>query len=272
MDVEPEVEDEVLRGVVDELTKLRGDHGRLTVHKFARYQRLIEVCGDGDLLDGFLAFKRELERLKTGNKYEAAVAWSIAADTDTVLDRLQATADALSVDKPKDQRTARHWSDRGMESVARDLIAFGTIRGHLGRDLIGIVVLGSLERGLRLRVVQVASTTLRRRAPVVTVVQIPDRDGSTATDIDLRQVVPDYTERTEDTVTQAHVVTVELAQPHVGREERLATVSVMGRGSPTPSFFLEDWSSFAPPVRIAFGVHRSLVVVEVVAEAGAEAP
>lgn len=266
MDVEPEVEVEVLREVVDELTKLRGDHGRLTVHKFARYQRLIEVCGDGDLLDGFLAFKRELERLKTGNRYEAAVAWSIAADTDTVLDRLQATADALSVGKPKDQRTARHWSDRGMESVARDLIAFGTIRGHLGRDLIGIVVLGSLERGLRLRVVQVASTQLRRCAPVVTVVQNPDRDSATTAEIDLAQVVPDHTETADDTVTQAHVVTVALAPQQADREERLASVSVMGRGSPTPTFFLEDRSSFAPPVRITFAVQRSLVVVEVAEE------
>lgn len=271
MDQEHAVDEQMVSGVVAELTKLRGAHGRLTVQKFSGFPLLTTLCGEGDLMDAFIAFTRELERLKAGNKYEAAVSWSIAADKDSVLDRLQATADVLSDGEPKDQRTARHWSDRGMESVARDLIAFGTIRGQLGRDLIGIVVLGSLERGLRLRVVQVASTQLRRRAPGVTVVQTPDRDNATTTEIDLAQVAPDHTETTDDTVTQKHVVTIELAQPQVDREERLASVSVIGRGSPTPTFFLEDRSRFALPVRVTFAVQRSLVVVEVGSEVPGEA-
>lgn len=69
--------------------------------------------------------------------------------------------------------------DQGIASVTRDLLALATMRGQLGRDLIGIVALGNLDRGLRVRVVQT-----------------PDRDGSTATDIDHRQVAPDYTTRT----------------------------------------------------------------------------
>lgn len=58
----------------------RGEHDVLTVQKFSRYPLLVQLLGDGDLIDAFVAFKREFGRLQRGNKYEVAVTYSIGAD------------------------------------------------------------------------------------------------------------------------------------------------------------------------------------------------
>jgi hypothetical protein len=253
-------EQAIVDAVVADLTKLRGERGILTVQKFSRYPLLVQLLGDGDLLDGFIAFKRELGRLRRSNKYEAAVAYSIATDHDTVLDRLQATADALADGEPKDQRTARHWSDRGMEGVARDLVAFGNLRGHLGRDLIGIALHDGETGAVNMRIVQVVSITLRSRAPVVTVVQRPDADEPMTNEIQLDQVLPDSREVDDDVATTAWTIRVALPNGS-SNGERLASISVMARGSQTPSFFLD--SSCVWSVRSTFAVHRALAVVDV---------
>ncbi|WP_396910314.1 hypothetical protein [Mycolicibacterium sp.] len=254
-----EADAETVAAVVDALKKLRGGHGVLTVQKFSHQPTLVQLLGDGDLFDGFIAFKRELGRLQRGNKFEAAVAYSIAADYESVLDRLQATAEALADGEPRDQRTARHWSDRGMEAVARELIAFAHLRGHLGRDLIGIALHDGGTGAVDIRIVQVASIHLRPRAPVVTVVQQPDSEHPMTNEIDLGQIHPDSRAVDGDLVTTAHTIRVALPNEGLDRE-RLAVVSVMARGSPTPTYFLE--SADLHSARSTFAVHRGLAVVE----------
>ena len=246
------------------LIRLRGDHGRLTVHKFARYPLLVQILGDGDLMDGFVALMRELDRLKRGNKYEAAVAWSITADADAVIDRLQLTVDALAVGEEKDQRTGRHWSDRGMDGVARDLVAFAAMRGHSGRDLIGIAVNGGSKR-LVVQIVQVASVNLARRSPLVTIQVSPDRADRKVSEVDLEVVKPDVLEVDGDLETCRHIVRVDLPAYTYQPGERLMSISLTARRTPTPIFFLENHSEIDPTLRLTFAVNRTLVVTELIA-------
>lgn len=251
--------------VAHELTRLRGDHGRLTLQKFSRYPLLVQLLGEGDLMDGFAAFTREMDRLKRGNKYEAAAAWSITADADSVLDRLQRTAEELSDDEIRDQRTARHWSDRGMAGVAHDLVAFASIRGAAGRDLIGIGVHGGIDNGLIVQIVQVVSVSLRRRSPLVTIQALPDRaTPPEAIDIDLERVEPDSRDVSDGMETRRHRIQIELPAGDAVAGERIVQLSVLARRSPTPVFFLEDYTERHSKARVTFSVHRTLVVVEVV--------
>ena len=92
--------------VLAELLALRKAYGALSIQKFSRFEALRRVCGGDDLLDGFLLFQRELDRYQRSGRNEAAAAWSLCAPADTVLDRLQLTAEALSGDEDwRDQRT-----------------------------------------------------------------------------------------------------------------------------------------------------------------------
>ncbi|MDF3316412.1 hypothetical protein [Rhodococcus sp. C3V] len=254
-------EQEMVDAVKGNLIRLRGAHGRLTVHKFARHPLLVQLLGDGDLMDGFIALIRELDRLKRGNKYEAAVAWSITADADAVIDRLQMTVDALAVGEGKDQRTGRHWSDRGMDSVARDLVAFAAMRGHGGRDLIGIAVNGGSKR-LVVQIVQVASVNLVRRSPLVTFQVTPDRADAKVSEVDLETVLPDVREIDGDLETRRHTVTIDVPDFDFRPGETLVSMSLTARRSPAPIFFLEDHLEANPPVRLTFSVHRTLVTVD----------
>ena len=127
------------RQVLSELLALRKAYGRLTVQKFSAFTTLRQVCGGDDLLDAFLMFQRELTRYQHGGRTEAAAAWSLVAPADTVLDRLQLTAEALSPDGDwRDQRTARRWSDAGMPVIAGDLVYFAQVAGRLGTETLSI--------------------------------------------------------------------------------------------------------------------------------------
>lgn len=237
--------------VCDELIELRGSHGRLTVHKLARYPLLIRLCGDDDLMNGYLTFKREMERLTRGSKYEAAVAWSILADADSVLDRLTLAAEHLSDGEPKDQRTVRHWSDRGMLRVAQDLVSFAAIRGTTGQDLIGITVSATSDQ-VQAQIVQVASLRLSRRAPVVTITSPGEQEPMT---VDLERVKPDHESSDESTSTREYKVVIRPQPDH-----RPVKIAIMARKSPTPIFFLHD--ATPEPMTVCFAVHRSLVEID----------
>lgn len=132
--------------VLSELLALRKAHGRLSIQKFSRFEVLRRVCGGDDLLDGFLLFQRELARYQRAGRNEAAAALSLCSPADTVLDRLQLTAEALSGEDWRDQRTARRWSDAGMPVIARDLVYFAQVAGRLGTETLSITLGGSGQR------------------------------------------------------------------------------------------------------------------------------
>ncbi|MBM7416837.1 MULTISPECIES: hypothetical protein [Nocardiaceae] len=183
----PSVED-----VLTDLLQLRKGFGMFTVHKLVGRNALIQLCGDGDIMDAYIGLKRDLERYTRSNKHEAAAAWSILADYESVMDRLVATAEFLAVDgqDAKDQRSARTWSDRGMHGLARDLVEFAEMRGNLGQDLIGVCVLLGTAGTIAIQVVQVASVQLERRAPHVLIGDIKHHSSDQMMVVDLEANAP----------------------------------------------------------------------------------
>lgn len=244
---------DLVKQVTDELIALRGAHGQLTVQKFSRYPTLIQVCGDGDLMEGYLRFKRELGRFTRGNKFEAAAAWSICAAADSVLDRLVFTADELTEggNEPRDQRTARHWSDRGMPAIAADLAAIGTIRGTLGLDLIGITVARDDRGTLTVQIVHVTPTAMPSRAPFVTVWNSGDEEAERATsttngveqvEINLEAVMPDYQSSDDDMTTRGYLLrlTGDDTLPSTTPEAQHVYIRVQAQGTTTPMFRVSE--------------------------------
>jgi hypothetical protein len=69
--------------------------------------------------------------------------------------------------------------------------------------------------------------------------------------------------KTERLITKAYVVKIQLPHPQPEAGERLTSVGIMGRGSPTPTFFLEDRTDIGPLLYVKFAVHRSFVVIDI---------
>ena len=153
--------------VLTELLALRKAYGQLTVQKFSTFATLRQVCGGDDLLDAFLLFQRELARYQHSGRNEAAAALSLSAPADTVLDRLQLTAEALSPEQDwRDQRTARRWSDAGMPIIARDLVYFAQVAGRLGTETLSIQ-LGGSGTSLMVIIDQTTNSDLPAKAPLM---------------------------------------------------------------------------------------------------------
>ncbi len=262
---EPDLAELVAR-VRRELVSLRGKNGRLTLQKFAAYRTLVAVCGEGDDEDAFTAFERELERYKSGNKFEAAAACSICADAEQVIYRLLATAETLATDEDdvRDQRTARAWSDRGMPQIAHDLAYFAMVRGRLGRDVISIELSAADTNNVELLMEQIVSTDLANRAPVVTVWQLPDaEDGGTRTVIDLDRVQEGVTTK-NGLLMKSYRIKVALPErPSPGEESRLLSVIIEARRAPTPTFFYQQAPrDHGPEIRVS--IYRSIFVIDAV--------
>jgi hypothetical protein len=183
--------EELTTVVLDELTDLRGAHGKLTVEKFSRYPTLHLVCGGGDVLDAFLVFERQLQRyIRHGTRNEAAAALSITADADTVTDRLVEVIGHFEGDElSKDHRTARRWSDHGMHSIATALVHLGDVQQRLGSELIEIELSGTREGGVSMVIWQLTTRHREERAPLVRLWRFSEKDADDQTTThDLDQV------------------------------------------------------------------------------------
>ena len=256
----PTVED-----VLADLLQLRKGLGKLTVHKLVGREALIQLCGDGDIMDAYIGLKRDLERCTRSNKHEAAAAWSILADHETVMDRLVATAELLAVDgkDAKDQRSARTWSDRGMPGLARDLIEFAEMRGNLGQDLVGVGILGSEVDGLSIRIVQVTSLQLRRRAPLVSVTRLREADLNSSESFDLEAIEPESHEVDDTHDTRLHTVRLAIEPDRYLIRGPLVSIEVSTRHTRTPTYFFEDHTTFGRSVQLTLSTSRTLASVSV---------
>jgi hypothetical protein len=161
--------EQLTSAVYDDLIALRGTHGKLTVEKFSKYPSLRRVCGDGDVLDAYLRFERELQRyIRQGGRNEVAAALSIAAPWETVLRRLEAVIHHFDQDGDgRDQRTARRWSDQGMHTIATELVHLADVQQRLGSELITIELSGTYEGGLSMEISQLTTRHPVERAPLV---------------------------------------------------------------------------------------------------------
>lgn len=263
--------------VLGELLALRKATGVLTVQKFGRFEALRLVCGGGDLLDAYLTFQRELERYRHAGRNEAAAALSVSSPADSVLDRLQLTAEALSPgDEWRDQRTARRWSDAGMPVIARDLVYFARVSGRLGGETLSVTLGGDAEAGLTVVVDQVASTTLPVRSPLVQVWHYPGGEEPRQVEVDLDRY-GSATVRHPDRTMRRYRLLLDLPAipPDDGGtaddDVPLLTVSVTGRDAPMRTVFFEDRSRLPPGCHARLACYRSIVTVDVVRDGGDDA-
>lgn len=262
--VEVEAEDAALVAeVLGELKELRSAHGRLTPQKLAQYPGLVRLCGAGDSLDAYLMLQRELGRYqRLGGKYEAAAAWSITAEFDTVLDRLTEAANQLSGDEMRDQRSARRWSDHGLPIVARDLVYMAQVEGRLGHELLSLDLRGDPETGLHVVIEQMTSTNLDATAPSVTLWLLDPHGEPAELNIDLEDygrveaVREDYTLR-RHRVRLDPVHLTRLAPGHS------LSISVTGRDAPMRTAFFQSHAVLPAGYDARFVAYRTVVTVEV---------
>lgn len=259
--------EQLTRAVLDELLALRSKPGQLTIHKFSEQPTLRRVCGGGDLLDAFLMFQRELARLRADNGRDvAAAAWSISAEADSVLDRLQLTAEALSGEEWRDQRSARRWSDQGMLTLADELAYSAELQGRLGQELLSIELHdGSDESRLHVVIDQLVSAHLPATAPLVRLWTYPDGDDPHEADMQI-----DLEEHGSRTVTKngqsmrRHRLDVPLPvmSNSTSCQKRLS-LSVEGRDAPMRTVGFVDQTACYDERQVRFTVYRTIALIDI---------
>lgn len=263
------------QAVADELLALRGSQGQLTIQKFSGYPTLVRVCGADDLLDAFLMFRRELTRYKNAGRDEAAAAWSLSAEADTVLDRLQLAADHVSPVRERDQRTARRWSDAGIPRIADDLVYFARMRGRLGSELLSIELSDDQIGGLKLTIDQMTSRDLEAVAPEMSIWRYDLFGEPREATVDLSEFGSTSAFRA-DYVMRRHRVALELpewfgdaqalegARQAVGDDElKLLTVTLTGRDAPMRTVRVPLGFTLARGLAAEATVHRSVCAITV---------
>ena len=258
--------------VLAELLGLRKATGVLTVQKFGRFETLRLVCGGDDLLDAYLMFQRELERYRHSGRNEAAAALSLSSAADSVLDRLQLTAEALSPGEAwRDQRTARRWSDAGMPVIARDLVYFAQVAGRLGTETLSIQLGG---QGTELAVVidQMTTVGLPTKAPLIQVWHYPSSDDPRDVTLNMERAVS--AQATQDGLSMRRY-RLALELPAIGPvepDDAVLAVTITGQDAPMRTVFYQDHSQPPLGLHTRMSTYRTIVMVEVVRDEEINSP
>ena len=194
----------------------------------------------------------------------AAAALSLITPADSVLDRLQLTAEALSTEGWRDQRTARRWADRGMATLAHHLVHAAELQGRLGRELLSIEVAGGHD-ALHLVIEQMTTLGLKARAPFIRLWNYPETDEQPAEaplTLDLEHVA--NSSATGDAYTMNRFrLHVELpSSPHRPGQERILTISVEGRDTPMRTVFYTDKTNLPKGQTLRASVYRTVVTID----------
>lgn len=248
----PAVDDDLKARVLDQLLALRSAKGVLTPQKLARYPALIEVMGGGDLLDAFMAFRRELRRyIESANRNERAAALSIYAKDEHVGERLQYAANRLSDAGVGEQRTARRWSDEGMPALAEDLVYMAEVQGRLGRELLHIELQITEEFALAVSIDQMVLEHLPVKAPEVTLWAMSSSGEPDELSLDLARYPATEAAKNGYRMIRQRI---RLAPELLDRitPERSLALAVTGRDAPMRTI------SFVPPQRVLPGVAVTL--------------
>ena len=250
--------------VLAELLALRKAYGQLTVQKFSAFATLRQVCGGDDLLDAFLLFQRELARYQHSGRNEAAAALSLSAPADTVLDRLQLTAEALSPEQDwRDQRTARRCSDAGMPIIARDLVYFAQVAGRLGTETLSIQLGGGSGTSLMVIIDQMTSSDLPAKAPLIQVWHYPSSNSPREITLDLEQITSPQVSRDGLTMRRQRLALDLPDTQAVEPDDAILTVSITGQDAPMRTVFYQDHSHLTPGLHTRMTTYRTIVMVEV---------
>lgn len=264
--------DELTTAVHEELVALRGAHGRLTVEKFSQYPALCLVCGGGDVLEAFLMFEREMRRYAAeGNRNEAAAAISITAPAETVLDRLEYVVTDLEADGEfRDQRTGRRWSNRGLKTIATEMVHVAEVRGRLGSELLTIEISGTRAAGLHLVVSQLTNKNLDERAPLVRLWKhrgddLVEEPQSVTFDFDPYKA-PEVSNDTYR-LKRYHIIAElpdDLEDADIDVGDALYSISLEGRDAPMRAITFMDQSDLGAGLVLRFTTYRTIATVEIV--------
>lgn len=265
--------DAVVAALEADLLDLRGSHGRFTLRKFMKAAALRYICGGNDVLDGYLTFRRELQRyVQEGTRDEAAAAISITAPADTVLDRLEHVVGALPQDGLiRDQRTGRRWSDDGIRLIARDLVHLADNDGRLGNEFLVIEATGDSTNGLDLTLSHIALDGLER-APMSFQILIPVYDGNdvveaheylstTLDEIPCDEAVIDEHRQRRHHV---HLDLADVVPEDVEPGDALYVISLTGFDSPMRTVVFRDNSNLAPAMRLHFTTYRNQTTIDLI--------
>ncbi len=260
----PAIDPNEIKQTHQELLALRSEHGKFTTAKLSQYPTLVRLCGEDDLIEAFLALKRELQRYKHGNKHQAAAALSIISPADTVLERFTLTAEHFDY---QDQRTIRRWSDKGLKGIAEDLVAIANVRGRLGRELLTLTLTGNPKDGFQLVIDQMDFTQLASTPPGVTMWLWVDEDNAEEANIEL----------TEETSRSANNQTYrntrwQIELPDVSKlladqnrrtkTDKILTIAIQGRNAPSRTVVWSDHSTLPKEIISEVTIHRTMVMVE----------
>lgn len=263
--------DEFIAAVHTELRTLRGAHGTLTIEKFSTYPTLRLVCGGDDLLEAFVVFEREMNRyIAEGNRNEAAAAMSITPDWATVLDRFEVVVGHFAQGNDiREQRTGRRWSDRGLKTIAAELVHLAEVRGRLGSELLTIQLSGTREQ-LHLVIDQLTNKQLDERAPLVRFWKhqaddlIEQAEGLT---VDFDHVQAPEVTNDIYRLKRYHIVAElpdDLPIPAVDVGDALYSISLEGRDAPMRTVTFLDQSDLGDELTLRFTTYRTLATVEVI--------
>ena len=188
---------------------------------------------------------------------------SLSAPADTVLDRLQLTAEALSPEQDwRDQRTARRWSDAGMPILARDLVYFAQVAGRLGTETLSIQ-LGGSGTSLMVIIDQMTSSDLPAKAPLIQIWHYPSSNSPREITLDLEQIASPQVSR-DGLTMRRHRLALDLPDTQaVESDEAILAVSITGQDAPMRTVFYQDHSQLTPGLHTRMTTYRTIVMVEV---------
>lgn len=264
--------EELVAAVHAELVALRGAYGRLTVEKFSQYPALRLVCGGGDLLEAFLAFEREMQRyIAHGNRDEAAAALSITAPEELMLYRLEYVVGHFeeTTGENRDQRTGRRWSDRGLKTIANEMVHVAEVRGRLGSELLTIEISGTRSVGLHLVISQLTNKQLDERAPLVRFWKhqgddlVEQAEGLT---VDLDQYAAPQASNETYRLKRYHILAElpdDLEAADVDLGDAVYSISLEGRDAPMRTVTFVDHSDLGDGLMLRFTTYRTIATVEV---------
>lgn len=258
----PTANDDLRAEVLDQLLALRSAKGVLTPQKLARFPALIEVMGGGDLLDAFMAFRRELRRyIESANRNEKAAALSIYAKDEHVGERFQYVANRLGDRDVREQRTARRWSDEGMPALADDLVYMAEVQGRLGRELLHIELEITDDGALAVSVDQMVLAHLPVRAPEVTLWAMNSSGDPEELSLDLgRHPATEATKGDYRMIRQRISLAPELLDRIT--PERSLALAVTGRDAPMRTISFVPPATTPPGVAVVLSAYRTRAAVE----------
>jgi hypothetical protein len=249
-----------------ELIALRGAFGQLTMQKFSQYPILRAMCGGNDLTDDYLIFRRELERIVAeANRNEAAAALSITAPEDLMLHRCWYVAEQFPLEsgETRDQRTGRRWSDKGMRTVAMDLVRLAQMSGWMGREHVNIELSGDPDQFF-LSIWHQFRDELNAKTPDLRILDFSREDGPKDELIDLKRFRWRDEHEDGDHIQQYRMQIIlprNLTHPEVTGTETFLTLAIHTPWTPMRSMLFVDKSNLGAQLRAAFTAYRGSIMI-----------